>query len=116
MVKKCFLVLLLLIICGSSSIWADHMLGYTIGIPLASLGGGLLAANYIIPEEPDSLTTGICALLLTGGLVWFFLDLFTHPTDYAMNPSSSGEIPSIVNHISFGVLPNKVYIGAKFKF
>jgi hypothetical protein len=78
MVKKYFIIVLLLCILGSSSLWANHIYGYTFGIPIALIGSGLLITNYVI-SEPNSAIFVTGALLVAGGLSWTLYDIFTHP-------------------------------------
>jgi hypothetical protein len=119
MAKKYFMIVLLLCILGSGGLWANHIYGYTIGIPVAVLGSGIVIADYIISTPPNKAIIVTGALLVASGFSWALYDMFTHPNsdenDIA-NYYSQRKMNPIVEHLSFGVTPKQVYIGARFKF
>jgi hypothetical protein len=119
MLKKYLIIVLLLCILGSNSLWANHIFGYTIGIPVAVLGAGVVVADYIIETPPNQAVFLVGALLMAGGFSWALYDMFTHPKPDeigTVNYSSQRKMNPIAEHLSFGIMPKQVYIGARFKF
>jgi hypothetical protein len=124
MFKKYFIIVFLLYIAGSGNLWADHIYGYTLGIPTAVLGCGVVGANYYLLDTPSGYVYGLGALLAVGGLAWLLYDMLTHPgpdednvyEDNTADYFSQRKINPIIEHLSFGIIPNQVYIGVRFKF
>jgi hypothetical protein len=120
MVKKYFIIVLLLCILGSGGLWANHIYGYTIGIPVAVLGSGIAIANFVISDgEPSKPVMVASALLVVSGFSWALYDMLTHPKpdeDNVSNYSSHRKMNPIAEHLSFAVMPNRVYVGARLKF
>ena len=124
MAKKCLLVMLLLCILGSSSIWADAS-GAALAGSVVGMGLGLVLVPMMLFDEPSDLdvliyTTGGAFML--GGLIWFIFELMDDSSSgsgsYSYYGSNSSKIKNnpVLKHLSFGVLPDKTYIGAKFQF
>jgi hypothetical protein len=117
MFKRVLLVLLLLVIVGSSNLLADHIMGYTVGGAVIGVGLCFIITPILLfPDDPAIGMYVAGGALIVGGLSWLLWDLFTHPSRYASNSSSSEIIPAFVKHISIGVMPNKTFIGVNFKF
>ena len=128
MAKKNLFVLLLFFIIGSSSIHAWEYPEFQ-GL---LIGGGVAfvilppLTNSITDSESGGTTDAICysvgGILIAGGLIWMIIDIVTSSdsgggdwTDVE-DFSSRKRFNPIIEHFSLGILPNKVFIGANFKF
>ena len=126
MAKKVLLVLLLLCFLGSSNLWAweyPEWQGTLIG------AGIMFIALPWIFDSTDTVTNALCytggGLLIGGGLLWMILDILSEDSGSSggrggdsmdVEDFSSKKINPIIKHLSIGVLPNKLFIGANFQF
>jgi hypothetical protein len=123
MAKKCLLVMLLLCILGSNSLWADTF-GATLAGSVCVMGLGLVLVPTLWPSDSyvDVLCYSVGGAFMLGGLIWFIFELMDDSSSgsgsYSNYGSNSSQIKNnpVFEHLSFEVLPNKTYIGAKFQF
>jgi len=134
MVRKVLLILFLFCILGNSGLRASDNSGYQAAI----IGAGVvLILLPALSAEPNVEPTDTEILLYTMGggfigigVIWMLIDI----ADSGSSGGSSGgsgssggwedvedfsfrrKIRPILEHLSFGVLPNKVFIGANFRF
>ena len=132
MTKKVILFLFIFCFLGSNCLWADE----TLAITIACIGASFITAAYLLDDgEPDSDTSISLmyaggGILLAGGLIWFFVALFTSDsyanisdgTIRAVNNEIDNEseeqrkVNPILEHLRFGIMPDKVFVGASFKY
>ena len=136
MKTKILTIFLVLFFWGNSLSWSLDDAAYWGTI--MGTGAVLMLTPPIISyltDEPASVTTnalcfGFGGAFILGGLIWMIIDIVDDNSSgsYSSGGGSSGDwrdvedfssrrkINPIIRHFSFGVLPDKVYIGANFKF
>lgn len=124
MAKKCFAALLMICILGSGSLFADNegLKGTLIGS-----GAGMCFVPLIIGSSDMDLlwyiTGGTCVLI---GLIWCIADAGSgsssssggedYPSDEDVADFAVKKIKPILEHVSLGAGPGRVYLGVNFRF
>ena len=132
MARKVLLILFLFCILGNSGLWAEV---WEDG--LWYMGSGVVALllpsmlSSVGEDEGLSLLCYICGGVATaGGLIGFvggLMDIGSSSSSSRSRPPAGSELPiddfssrrkinPIIKHLSIGVLPNKVFVGANFRF
>ena len=126
MAKKFLLVLLLFSILGGSSLWAwenPEFQGTLIGLGISFMLLPWLMDSDDYGSNVAAYTAG--GLFIGGGLLWMILDIALTADSGSsggggdrldIEDFSSKKINPVIKHLSIGVLPNKVFIGANFQF